>query len=199
MTLSQRDLAKLALPGAIMLALWLLAGLIAWNTHHEAESAARERSAAENSRSQVEQRLNQIRSEEQEIKERAQMLQRLRSSGVVGAEQRLDWIETLSRIQRELRLPGMKYELGARTKLEGGQGEGNWFASPMRIQFRLLHEQDLLDALDRIEREAQALVIARSCQLAPLPNTTDNSNTPALLGADCELQWVTVAPSGGQP
>lgn len=199
MTLTRRDLRKLALPLAAMLALLLVAGLLAWSTQSDADKAAQERNAANAARNQIEQRLHQARNEEQEIKERARLLQRLQSAGIAGEERRLDWIELLRDTQRQLRLPGMKYEFGVQTAVDGGKvAADGWYASPLRIQFRLLHEGDLLNFLARIQKDASALVIVRACKLAPLPGQPDVRAAPAQLGAECEMQWLTVHRPPGQ-
>lgn len=193
MTLTRRDLRKLALPLAAMLALLLVAGLLAWNTQSDAAQAERERSAAIAARNQIDQRLRQVANEEQEIKERAHLLQRLQGTGIAGEERRLDWMELLRDTQRDLRLPGMKYEFGVQTTLDGGKlATDGWYASPLRIQFRLLHEGDLLNFLARIQKDASALVIVRACKLGPLPGQSDTRATMAQLGAECEMQWLTV-------
>jgi len=193
MTLNRRDLRKLALPLAAMLALLLVAGLLAWNTQSDATLAERERNAAIAAHNQIDQRLRQVRNEEQEIKERAHLLQRLQSAGIAGEEHRLDWMELLRDTQRDLRLPGMKYEFGAQTTLDGGKlAPDGWYASPLRIQFRLLHEGDLLNFLARIQKNASALVLVRACKLGPLPGQPDARAAMAQLGAECEMQWLTV-------
>lgn len=193
MTLTRRDLRKLALPLAAMLVLLLVAGLLAWNTQSDATLAERERNAAIAARNQIDQRLRQVRNEEQEIKERAHLLQRLQSAGIAGEEHRLDWMELLRDTQRDLRLPGMKYEFGAQTTLDGGKlAPDGWYASPLRIQFRLLHEGDLLNFLARIQKNASALVLVRACKLGPLPGQPDARAAMAQLGAECEIQWLTV-------
>lgn len=193
MTLNRRDLRKLALPLAAMLALLLVAGLLAWSTQSDVSKAEQERNAARAARTQIEVRLRQVRNEEQEIKERAHLLQRLQSAGIAGEERRLDWMELLRDTQRQLRLPGMKYEFGVQTALDGGKiAADGWYASPLRIQFRLLHEGDLLNFLARIQKDASALVLVRACKLGPLPGQPDTRATMAQLGAECEMQWLTV-------
>lgn len=193
MTLTRRDLRTLALPLAALLTMLLIAGLLAWRTHTNTVKAAQERDAASAARNQIEQRLRQVRNEEQEIKERARLLQYLQSSGIAGEERRLDWMELLRDSQRQLRLPGMKYEFGVQTAVDGGKlAADGWYASPLRIQFRLLHEGDLLNFLARVQKDASALVIVRACKLAPLPGQPDARAAPAQLGAECEMQWLTV-------
>ncbi|MFN4325685.1 MAG: hypothetical protein ACK4FP_07330 [Azonexus sp.] len=192
MTLTERDLRKLALPILIALALFGTAGALAWWTQENTRQAGLERQRAAEAKSRLEQRLRQFHSEELDLKTRLQSLQRLQGSGILGDEQRLDWLEQLRDTQRALRLPGMKYEFAAQTPLPGNiPGGPAWFNSPLRLQLRLVHEGDLLDFLDRIQQQAKALVIVRSCKLAPPSGPTERPDTPTGLTAECELDWLT--------
>lgn len=198
MTLTGRDLGKLRWPLLGALLLLVLAILPARWSHLQVAGAQRERDAAAAGKQRVEQRLRQVRTEEQELKERALLFQRLQQSGIAGAERRLEWTELLHSLQTQLRLPGLNYEFGVRKPLEAaGGGEYAYFASPMRLQLRLVHEEDLLRFLDRLQQEAKALVLIRSCTLAPLAG--HGSADLAQLGAECELRWVTVDRPANRP
>ena len=198
MNWTRKDFRKLGLPLAVMLALFIVAFLLSNATLQDVHKAEGEKNAAAAAKNQIEQRLRQVRTEETDIKERTQILQRLQSAGIAGEEKRLDWMEMLRDTQRNLRLPGMKYEFGARTALDGNGGANiGWYSSPLKIQFRLLHEEDLLNSLARIQQNAQALVIVRACKLSPLPEQGNGRSSMALLGAECDMQWLTVRqPSG---
>jgi len=192
MTLTRRDFRKLWLPLLAATAMLIVGGLLAWGSQLDASKAEQERNAATNARKQIEQRLRQVRTEEQEIRERTQLLQQLQNSGITGEEKRLDWMEMLRNTQRELRIPGMNYEFGAQTTLDKGDDTTYaWFSSPLRLQLRLLHEEDLLNFLARVQKDAQALVIVRACKLSPLPSQPDSRQSMAQLGAECEMQWLT--------
>lgn len=193
MTFSQKDFTKLQIPLLSMVVMLLIAGLLVWWSMGLAEKSKRENVAANASKNQVDQRLRQVRTEEQELKEKAQIFQQMQNSGMAGEEKRLDWTEMLRNTQREMRLPGMTYEFGAQIPLDTVEGAAfAYFTSPMRLQLRLLHEQDLLNFLNRIQKEASALVLVRSCKLSPLARSNDARDGLAQLGAECELQWVTV-------
>ena len=185
MTFTQRDLVKLQLPLIGALLLLVIAGLLAWWSLLDAQKAEQQRNVAENSKNQIEQRLRQVRTEEQEIKERAQLFQQLQKAGITGEEKR--------DIQSELRLPGMTYEFGAQIPLDNAATlDYAYFASPMRLQLRLLHEADLLNFLARLQKEAKALVLIRRCKLSPQPGTGEVREAQPQLSAECELQWVTI-------
>lgn len=199
MKLSNRDLKKLSPPLAIMMLLCGIAGTLAWVTEREVQQARVERNQAAEAKTRIEMRLRQFHSDELEIKDRGQLLQRLQARGIIGEEKRLDWTEQLRDTQRELHLPGMKYEFAPQTGLQNGNTPGyGWFNSPMRLQLRLLHEGDLLNFLDRIQREAKALVVVRACKLAAPPTSTGNRETLAALDADCELDWLSAHRPAGK-
>jgi len=194
---STSELNQVVLPRLVPSGL-ILAGLIGWWSVHDAERAALERNTADSRKTQIEQRLRQVRTEEQELKERTQIFQQMQSAGVIGEEKRLDWTEMLRQIQNDMRLPGMSYEFGVQKVLENVNGVAYaYFASPMRLQLRLLHEQDLLNFLARVRNEAKALVLVRSCKLSPLANPGEGRALPAQLSAECELQWITIRRSSG--
>lgn len=194
----RRDLVKLRLPLLSTLILLVLAGLIGWWSIRDAQQAERERDVAASGRTQIEKRLRQVRIEEQELKERAQVFQQLQSAGITGEEKRLDWTEMLRQIQSDMRIPGMSYEFGIQKALESVSGAAYaYFASPMRLQLRLRHEEDLLNFLSRVQKEAKALVLVRSCKLSPLANPGEGRAAQAQLAAECELQWITVRRSNG--
>lgn len=198
MKFTTHDLAKLRLPLIGALILLSMATLLAWWSLLEAQKAGLERNIAETSKNQIEQRLRQARTEEKEIKERTQIFEQMQNSGIAGEEKRLDWTEILRQIQRDMRLPGMTYEFGAQIPLESVDGRGYaYFASPMRLQLRLLHEEDLLNFLAHVQKKAKALVLVRSCKLSPQPGAAEGRESLAQLNAECELQWVTVRHSTG--
>lgn len=199
MILSKKDFSKLQIPLLGLLIAIVLASTLVWWNLSRIEQATQHNKAANTSKNQIEQRLRQVRTEEQELKEKAQIFQEMQRSGIAGEEKRLDWTEMLQRIQREMRLPGMNYELGAQIPLDAVSNAAfSYYTSPMRIQLRLLHEEDLLNFLARIQKEASALVLVRSCKLSPLPSQNSERISLALLTAECDLQWVTVRRSAEQ-
>jgi len=199
MTLTRRDFRTLRLPLFGALILIIAASLIAWLSYQEAEKATRERNLAKSGKNQIEQRLRQVRTEERELKERAQLFRSMQDAGILGEEKRLEWTELLEKIQRELRIPGISYEFGLQKPLEVADGNApTFYASPQRLQLRLLHEGDLLNFLTRLQNEARAQVLVRNCKLTPLASPPTERSGQALLAAECELQWVSVRQANGK-
>ena len=200
MKFERRDLSKLqwyALAAVVAIAIAAAAGF--WS-NDGAGKARVERDAAAARKAQTEQRLGQVRTEEQEIKARTQQYQQMEQAGVTGPEKRLDWTELLRDLQRQLRLPGMTYEFGPQIPLETSPAVGYaYHSSLLKIQLRLLHEEDLLNFIARLQREAKAMVLVRNCKMSRLPPGNSADGTQLL--AECSMEWVTLrrASGGKQP
>lgn len=197
MKLEPRDLKKtgwVALLAAILIALAVAAGL--W-TSAGARKALGERDAAAARKLEVERRLARVRTEEQEIKARTQQFQQMEQANMVGPEKRLDWTELLRDLQQQLRLPGMSYEFGPQIPLEITTDTGYAFhSSQLKIQLRLLHEEDLLNFINRLQREAKAMVLVRGCKLVR-PPAANSAGSTASLNAECTMEWVTLRRATG--
>ena len=199
MKLTQRDFRTLLPPLAATLVLFLAAGFLAWWSHSNAHEAGLERDRAADGKNRIETRLRQFHSEEVDIKERGVILRRLQDSGILGEERRLDWLEQVRNTQHALRLPGLRYEFAAQAPINRTTPSGYaWFNSPLHLQMKLLHEGDLLNALDRIQQEARALVIVRSCQLMPPANAGERREAYMPLNADCHMDWLTARQPTGR-
>jgi hypothetical protein len=192
MKLNSRDIAKLgwqALAALIMIAAAI--GLIVWSAGNERQAVAK-RDAVRSGKEQIEQRLRQVRTEEQEIKARTQQYHEMEERGIAGPEKRLDWTELLRALRTQIGLPGMTYELGPQVPLEKATGTGPAYnVSSMKLQLQLLHEEDLLNFLQRLQQEASALIVVRSCKVGRIPATLSGEQN-ALLSAECLIDWITL-------
>jgi cell division protein FtsL len=193
MIFSARDLAKLQ--WHLLLAIALLAAAISlgfWSQHRE-QQAKLERDIAEKRLQQIDNQLRQVRFEEQEIKERTAVFQKLVNSGIAGNERRLEWIELLRDLQRQFKLSSMNYEFGPQLRLESGNSPAYTYqSSHLRIQLRLLHEEDLLEFLGHLQKRAKAMVLNRSCRLSRSLEAGQANQTMATLAADCNMDWITL-------
>lgn len=134
----------------------------------------------------------------------------LSRQGLVGPEQRLNWIETLGRAGPELGLPRLEYEIGARQALEAdygpdheldhGSGRAAYrvYKSELRLSLGLLHEADLLRLFDYLDRHARGHYTVRTCRLQQPAGAIRIAPEAANLTADCRLEWRTLnLPDGG--
>ena len=65
------------------------------------QTAQAERNAARREHQELDSQLKQVRNEENEIKQKTATFSQLQARGVIGEEQRLDWIELLKNIYQQ--------------------------------------------------------------------------------------------------
>jgi len=151
------------------------------------------KSGATAERNEVEGKLKQVRDEENEIKQKSSLFSNLQARGVIGDEQRLDWVELLKDIRTKRRLLDLEYEISPQHPLDANPGSGfAFYASTMRLQLRLLHEEDLTRLLDDLHRQARALIQVKSCNVTRLSHGAAGQNGLANLQADCQIDWLTL-------
>lgn len=198
MKFTLRDLVKLQWHALLTILLLIVAGALGYWSQQRAHQANTARITAESNLQQIDKRLRQVRTEEQEIKERTSLFQQLEKSGITGEEKRLEWIELLRDLQRQIRLSGMNYEFGPQLALEKVEGTAfAYHSSHLRIQLSLLHEEDLLNFLQQLQQRAKAMVLVRSCRVSRPVTINDPNAGMAQLSAECDMEWVTLRRSTG--
>lgn len=119
--------------------------------------------------------------------------------GIIGVEQRLNWIEELQEINKQLKLPSLKYEISPQTLTEipGVELPGNISvrSSSMHLSAGLLHEEDGLFILETLRREAGGFYALQECRMdSNLPEgRLDYRPNTAYVNMDCILDWYTIA------
>lgn len=144
-------------------------------------------------------RIARAREEEEDIRKRIVQYRELRERGVIGIEERLDWVEQIARVRNTRRLLDTQYELSPQkpvdeTVLPGGAVAGNHevMASTMRLRIQLLHEEDLINLLDDLRRAVHAHLLVRECALErAAPGAGERGLSPQLR-ADCTIDWITL-------
>ena len=143
-------------------------------------------------------RLARAPEEEQELRSKITLYQDLEARGVIGQEERLNWVEQIARIKAARRLLDFQYEIApqkglADTILPGGAvaGDYEFVASTMKLQMPLLHEDDLLGLISDLRRSVSAQLVVRDCAIDRTAPGSERT-TSAQLRADCTIDWVTL-------
>jgi hypothetical protein len=119
------------------------------------------------------------------------------SSGLVGKERRLSWIESLKATNKVIKLPNFTYRLLPQEKFERPglpvkRGvEVN--SAAMQLNMGLLHEEDIFSVFDGLRLSIESLFAVDSCILirnAKLGQPLDTQK--ANLSANCVIRWVTI-------
>jgi hypothetical protein len=143
-------------------------------------------------------RLSRAPEEEQELRSKIALYKQLQDRGVIGQEERLNWVEQIGRIKAARRLLDFQYEIAPQRSLgesilPGGAiaGEYEFMASAMNLQMPLLHEDDLLGFLAELRQAVHAHLLVRDCSIERLPQSGERG-VAAQLRAVCTIDWVTL-------
>ena len=197
MKLTRADLPELRLSLAAALLMIALGATCVHQALASARQARTEQAAAQRQRDEIDDKLRRVRSEEAEIKQKSALFGRLQQRGMIGEEQRLDWVELLKTIRERRRLLELRYEIAPQRALDAQPGGAlSFYASTMKIELKLLHEEDLTRLLGDLRQQAGPLIQVRSCKLARLPR--ESADSAAQLQADCLIDWITLRAVTGQ-
>ena len=97
----------------------------------------------------------------------------LEVQGIIGREQRLDWIDVLRESARAVQVPRLQYTIDAQRTFDTGVdlqvGDYQVFASSMQLNLGLLHEGDLIRLLGRMRKDVRGLFGVSGCQMSRAP------------------------------
>src|SRR5688500_6690267 len=141
------------------------AGLI-WGVNSQLARAKSALAAAQAERSQTAERLARIAEEEREVKEKLAVYQHLKRLNILGEERRLEWADTMTRIRAQRELLDLRYRVERQrplVSLPGKPASVDFYASSMRVELALLHEEDLLRFLSDLRGSGNAYYVVRRC------------------------------------
>ena len=196
MSLRDLDWAHLR-QGLLGPALLLLACAVVWGATTVYDSRATATLQAEQqSLASLEAERNDITERREARRKFAQLYQQLSTSGVVGPEQRLAWVQATRDAGRRPApaLPAVHRPVRQRPF------EAAWLVpgvtapvlvSQMDLQLGLVHELDLLRLLARL-REAPGLLQVQSCSLEMLATDTAPQADKANLTGSCQLNLYSM-------
>lgn len=120
-----------------------------------------------------------------------------KSSGLVGDERRLSWIESLELTNSRIKLPRMTYRLMPQESFErpGLKFDRSVIltSAPMMLTMDLLHEEDIFSVFEGLRQSIKNIFTVDSCQLTRKggvgrPLDTQKAN----MTARCVIRWMTI-------
>jgi hypothetical protein len=187
---------RLVVPGIVAAA--LVAGGVAAVilTQQLVRKASGERQTVAAERQSAQERLARATDEEREIRDRLVDYRKLVDRGVIGDEQRLDWIDRIAEIKAARKLFDVRYTIDAQRPVEypglAGGGDVEFLASAMKLDMALLHEEDLFRFLDDLRRALSAHVVIRTCTLQRSDRAAPERGIGPRLQATCDIDLVTI-------
>jgi len=124
----------------------------------------------------------------------------LQKMGIVGDENRLNWVDNIEKITSENKIPYLKYKIAKRQPINTAELNKNYpqielFRSTMTLQMQLLHEGDLYTIINSLDKRAVGLFDIKSCSITRNPTQAKSlleSATDKNFSANCELNWYTM-------
>jgi hypothetical protein len=202
MNLTREELRKLALPLLAAAALLAAGAALIWAAGQALAGGQRELAAAQAERKQNGERLARIAEEEREVSEKLDVYKQLKSLNILGEERRLEWADAVTRIRTQRELLDLSYRVDRQRLLKSLPGKPDnvdFFASTMRVQLALLHEEDLLHFLGDLRASGNAYYAVKNCSLARTGQAATGTTITPRLRANCEIDLVTVIDRGAKP
>lgn len=118
---------------------------------------------------------------------------KLVNQGVVGAEDRLSWFETIQNTAKKRGMPLVKYSISSQAALNEANLKREYrgidvFKSVMALDIKMAHEGDLFALLNDLEK-ADGLFAVDHCDIEKMNRkAVDTENN---MKAYCELGWYT--------
>lgn len=195
MNLVRDDLKRLRAPFALATTLVVL-GVAALVVSSDYLDAARNaQNAARQGRTAAQDRVSKVSEEERDIRDNLKYFDQMRTRGIIGVQNRLDWIEAIARIKNTRKLSEIKYSIEAQKPLDYpgviSSPNAEFVVSRMKLEMLLLHEGDLLDFLDDLKGEGRAHVNVKRCTVTRTVPATTTSLQPRLR-AECVVDLISV-------
>jgi len=194
-TFTRGELQKLLVPVLLALALLGTGAALIWGAGQALAGAQRQLSTAQAERRQNAERLARIAEEEREVSEKLDVYQRLKQLNILGEERRLEWADAITRIRTQRELLDLRYRVERQRLLVSAPGKPanvDFFASTMKVELALLHEEDLLRFLADLRESGNAFYSVRKCTLGRTGQAATGATITPRLRAECEIDLITV-------
>lgn len=176
-------------------------GLLWWSHYYKTrQEAAYSRNHGEFR--EASQRYLSVDDDEKIIRQQYPRYIELTNKGVIGEENRLNWLESLRRAGASIDLPSLRYQISAREAanppylVNFNSGNLQVYESRMRLDVGLLHEYDFSALLDELNRHAAGLYSVSRCTFTRSNDVVAPDPRAENITAGCELEWYTVSAPG---
>ncbi|HAF00574.1 MAG TPA: hypothetical protein DCO68_07900 [Methylophilaceae bacterium] len=193
---NQQDWKRLRTPILLLGLVVILSALLAYYAYDFASQKQTALQAQQNLLKQAHQKYLSSGQERETIVKYLPLYQRLITSGFIGEEQRIEWIEKLRQIHLRHKLFSIEYNIGQQETINPDYltqtGQFTLKRSVMKLNMGILHEADLLTLLDGL-REQPTPFIVRECELVKPVGSKINTNVLTTnIQANCEIDWLTL-------
>ena len=198
MSLSSRHLTSLKLPLVVLVVISIAGvGAVYW-TRAQIKQAERTLAAQESQLKEARSRFQRSGEERDLIVRFLPPYQELRSYGLIGPEERINWLEALRNANQQAQMMGAEYQINTQQPYPYAQelnaARLGMAQSLMRLNLRLAHEGELMRFFRLLEDQNAGAYDINQCVLQRINVGSDGSGQPNLR-AECELAWITINPA----
>jgi hypothetical protein len=203
MNFTREDLKRLRLPIVLAAVLVLVGAACLATSEYLLDAARKTGEEARQGRVAAQGRVSKVSEEERGIRENLVYYERMRRSGLMSDQNRLDWIESIGSIKNERKLFEIRYSIEPQKPLDYpgivATGTADFMVSRIKIEMQLLHEEDLLNFLADLEASGRAYMSVRHCTLTRIIRGTQPTaaTLQPRLGAECQIDVITM--KGARP
>jgi len=124
--------------------------------------------------------------------------QDLRGRGLIGPEQRINWLDALRNTNQQARLYGAEYQVATQQSYPFAQELNapklGMAQSVMKLSLRLAHEGELMRFFRELEAQNAGAFDINECKLERAILADAPANGQPNVRAECELAWITINP-----
>lgn len=184
---------------SLILALSLgLAIAAVYYTHTLQVLQYRDLTQAEQARANASSRLQKADEEIKQILQYKNDYEKLKQKGFIGGEQRINWLDMLRQANQQLGLFGIQYQIEPQQpyagKLNLNLGGYQLQQSVMKLEFGLLHEEDLMRFINLVSAQEAGIFVLDKCALTR-NQATETPSVQQNIKAQCELLWLSLKTS----
>lgn len=198
MNIRREDLKRLRVPAGVAAMLVAIGAAAIVVTDHRLGVAIEARESVRAQRAAAQERVSKVSEEEREIRESLIFYQRMQRQGMIGQENRLDWIDSIARIKSQRKLFEIKYSIEPQKALDYpgivAAKTSEFVVSRVKLEMLLLHEEDLLNFLADLRATGRFHVSVRHCSVSRIERGAVTAGQALLprLRSECQIDLITV-------
>ena len=197
--MTRDDLEALRVPLIVLAISIATAGAVIYTSSAILQSARNLLTHRESELRQARLRIQNAGEEKEMIGRYLAGFQQLSRGGLVGEEQRINWLDNIRLANETAGVFGVEYEIGVQRPYvyaaEFNAGQVLLQESLMQLKFRLLHEEDLPRFLTTLARRGGGFFTVDQCMLRRLKTESERTlQFQPNLSAECDLRWITIKP-----
>jgi hypothetical protein len=192
--MNQEDLQALRTPLLALVAVLVAGAVAVYYTDRLTVTARQQLAQQQKQLKDARTRLQKSGEEKDLIVRYLDSFRQLERAGFIGEEQRINWLDGLRIANQQADLFGVTYQIGTQAPYayasQFNPGPIVLNQSVMRLDFRLLHEADLMRFLTALSRQGGGIFSVDQCMLKRIDNRGVIRYQPNLT-AECDLSWIT--------